>query len=249
MCATLGIELTEIQGWVCCGATPTASFDYEISLGLGMKNLGMVNANDSIVTPCSACFKNLKNAEVHMKDIKAQTPNVRHLFQTIYDDVGLEIVKSKVVNPLKGLKVVSYYGCLLTRVDPRFDSPENPVKMDKLAVALGAEALPFAYKMKCCGGPVILSKHDLSVTLAATILKAAKATGAHAIMVLCPMCGTMLDLYQKEALKGGEEGHIPIAYFTQLMALSFGLVPEDVALSLNTVSSRPIFEALTGGGR
>ncbi len=249
VCKALGIELNEIPDWVCCGATPTASFDYEISLGLGKKNLGKVKPDQSVVTPCSACFKNLKNAELHLKGHNAQAPRVQHLFQMIYDDVGLAAVKGKVTRPLEGLKVVSYYGCLLTRVDPSFDSPENPTKMDELSAALGAEPLPFAYKMRCCGGPVILSKHKLSVSMAGTILKAAKATGAHAVVVLCPMCGTMLDLYQKEALKGEDGGEIPIVYFTQLMALAFGLQEDDVALEMNVVSTRPVIEALAGGGK
>jgi len=249
VCRTLGIELNEIPDWVCCGATPTASLDYDISLGLGKKNLSKVKPDQSVVTPCSACFKNLKNAELHLKGHNAQAPRVQHLFQMIYDDVGLAAVKSKVTKPLKGLKVVSYYGCLLTRVDPSFDSPENPTKMDELSAALGAEPLPFAYKMKCCGGPVILSKHKLSVSMAGTILKAAKSTGAHAVIVLCPMCGTMLDLYQKEALKGEDGGEIPIIYFTQLMALAFGLKEDDVALEMNVVPTRPVIEALAGGGK
>jgi len=249
VCKSLGIELSEIPDWVCCGATPTASYDYDISLGLGEKNLGKVKAGGSIVTPCSACFKNLKNAENHLKENKAHAPRVQHLFQMIFEDAGLDAIKGKVTKPLKGLKVASYYGCLLTRVDPSFDSPENPRKMDELVTALGAEAVPFAYKMKCCGGPVILSKQSLAVSLAGTILKAAKESGADAVVVLCPMCGMMLDLYQKEALKGVKGGAIPVVYFTQLMALAFGLKDDDVALDMNFVSTKPVIEALAGGGR
>ncbi len=249
MCKALGVELSEIEDWVCCGATPTASLNYDISLGLGETNIRKVKADQSIVTPCSACFKNLKNAEVHLKGEKRPAARVEHLFQMLFDEVGLDEIKSKVVKPLKGLKVVSYYGCLLTRVDPSFDSSENPVKMDRLAAALGAEPLPFAMKMKCCGGPVILSKHELSVFLAGKILKAAMDTGAHAMVVLCPMCGNMLDLYQKEAMKGQDGGSIPVIYFTQLMALAFGMKESDTALDMNIVSTKPIVQALAGGAK
>jgi len=212
-----------------------------------MKNLSKVRGDDSVVTPCSACFKNLRNAESHMREQRIQTPEVRHLFQVVYDHVGLNEVRGKVANPLRGLKVAAYYGCLLTRVDPSFDSPENPRKLDELMLALGAEPVPFAQKMKCCGGPIVLSNHRLSVSMAGTILKAARATGAHALVVLCPMCGTMLDLYQKEALGGEDRQSIPILYFTQLMALAFGLEPEKTALEMNVVSTRPVVEALAGG--
>ena len=247
-CKALGVELEEIQDWVCCGATPTASYDYEISLGLGKKNLEKVEGSDLLVTPCSACFKNLKGAELHLKKRKSSVPQVRHLFQLVHDVIGLEKVKSKVKKPLKGLKVASYYGCLLTRVDPSFDSVENPRKMDEFTKALGGEPVQFPYKMKCCGGPIILSKHDAAVDLTKIILKSAKDAGADAVVVLCPMCGMMLDFYQKEAL-GKKDGGIPIVYFTQLMALAFGLKPTEVALDLNTVSTRPILKIVEGGGR
>ena len=249
VCRSLGFELSEIPDWVCCGATPTASYDYEIMLGLGQKNLGKVKAGESVVTPCSACFKNLKSAEEHLKENCQAAPRVQHLFQMIYGDAGMDAIRGRVTRPLKGLKVASYYGCLLTRIDPSFDSAEDPRKMDELVTALGAEAVPFAYKMKCCGGPVVLSKQSLAVSLAGTILKAAKESGADAVVVLCPMCGMMLDLYQKEALKGRTGCAIPVVYFTQLMALAFGLKDEDVALDMNFVSTKPIIEAVAGGGR
>lgn len=247
VCRTLGVSLEELPDWVCCGATPTASYSYDISLALSTRNLRMVKGGSALVTPCSACFKNLKNAEAHLAKEKAKPPRVQHLFQLIYDDVGLGRVKENVKAPLRGLKVASYYGCLLTRVDPTFDSAEHPKKLDELTKALGGEAVRFAAKMKCCGGPITLSKHSAAVKMGGTILKAARASGAHVIVTLCPMCGTMLDLYQKEALAGGNGGPIPVVYFTQLMALSFGLGPEATALEMNVVSTRPIMAALAGG--
>jgi len=246
VCKALGVSLEEMPDWVCCGATPAASYSYDISLGLGIKNLGMVKGG-SVVTPCSACFKNLKGAEAHLAKQKARPPRVQHLFQLVYDDIGLAAVREKVKAPLKGLKVASYYGCLLTRVDPTFDSAEDPKKLDELTRALGGEAVKFAAKMKCCGGPITLAKHARAVEMGGTILKAARATGAHAVMTLCPMCGTMLDLYQKEALAGGNGDPVPVVYFTQLMALAFGLGAEAAALDMNVVSTRPILAALAGG--
>ena len=249
VCKALGIDLSEIPEWVCCGATPAASYDYEISIGLGMKNLSKVGGDKSVITPCSACFKNLRSAESYMREQRIQAPAVKHLFQVIHGDIGLEEVKTRVIRPLRGLKVASYYGCLLTRVDPSFDSAENPRKLDELVTVLGAEAVPFTHKMKCCGGPVILSNHSASVSMAGMILKAAKASGAYAIVVLCPMCGTMLDLYQREALRSSGTWSIPVTYFTQLMALAFGLKADDAAMEMNVVSTKPVLEALAGGGR
>jgi len=40
---------------------------------------------------------------------------IRPLLGVLYEDYGLEQMHSQVVQPLKGLKVVTYYGCLLVR--------------------------------------------------------------------------------------------------------------------------------------
>ena len=51
--------------------------------------------------------------------------------------------KVREMKDLKGLKVASYYGCLLVRPQEitHFDDPENPQMMDKLMTTLGAQPL------------------------------------------------------------------------------------------------------------
>jgi heterodisulfide reductase subunit B len=60
-----------------------------------------------------------------------------------YKPEALKALKQKVVRPLKGLRVVPYYGCLAVRpveiVEP--EHSENPIQMDKILEALGAEVL------------------------------------------------------------------------------------------------------------
>mgnify|MGYP001796383108 CR=1 FL=1 len=41
--------------------------------------------------------------------------SVEHLLDTVVDQVGMDKVAASVKKPLAGLKVVCYYGCLMTR--------------------------------------------------------------------------------------------------------------------------------------
>ena len=51
----------------------------------------------------------------------------------------------------------------------------------------------------------------------------AKESGAHAIVVACPLCQSNLDMRQPDIQKlQGVKYNIPVFYFTQLMALAFG---------------------------
>ena len=63
-------------------------------------------------------------------------------------DEVLSKLKQTVVKPLEGLRVVPSYGCLAVRpvdvVEP--EDPENPMQMDHVLEAMGAEVLNWPYK-------------------------------------------------------------------------------------------------------
>ena len=83
-----------------------------------------------------------------------RAPRVRHPLDVVVNDVGVDNIP--VEKPLQGLKVASYYGCLITRPEGGFDDPEYPQSMDRLMEALGAEAVDWPYKTKCCGGAIYM---------------------------------------------------------------------------------------------
>ena len=87
-------------------------------------------------------------------------------------DELLSRLKERIVKPLSGLKVVPYYGCLAVRpvevVEPA--DPENPMQMDHILEALGAEVLSWPYKTDCCGGSLALTRTDLVLKLSRKLL-------------------------------------------------------------------------------
>jgi hypothetical protein len=55
----------------------------------------------------------------------------KHLLEVVVKDLGFMKLSEHVKKPLK-IKAVPYYGCLLTRPENKFDSPENPKSRTKL---------------------------------------------------------------------------------------------------------------------
>ena len=61
----------------------------------------------------------------------------------------------------------------------------------------------------------------------AFILEAAHRVKAEALVLTCPLCEFNLNHYQQELIaKNQLQAQIPIYYFTQLLALSFGINPD-----------------------
>ena len=247
------MELVEIPDWNCCGATPAAAIVHPtLPHSLAARNLSLARGMgmDTVVAPCAACYKNMRKASIdlqHNEELRAQlckasdsrpmarVPEVRHPLDVVVNDVGLDNLP--VEKPLKGLKVASYYGCLLTRPAGGFDDIEYPTSMDRLMEALGAEAVDFAYKTKCCGGGIYMFHENVSFSMSADVLAHAKAAGANAVTVGCPFCQLLLDLYQDKlaALRHTTFG-MPILFFSQLMGLAMDLDREKLGLDKLVVS-------------
>jgi heterodisulfide reductase subunit B len=239
------LDLTEIPDWNCCGATPAATVNPLLPHALAARNLAIAEEMGmDVVAPCASCYKNMNKASHALNDDPAllaqvnatldghqlgRAPAVRHPLDVVVNDVGLDNIPVK--RPLQGLKVASYYGCLITRPEGGFDDPEHPQSMDRLMEALGADAVDWAYKTKCCGGAIYMTTEAVSFALSADILAHAKAAGANAVAVGCPFCQLLLDLYQDEleALKG-TTFNMPIFFFSQLMGLAMDIDRRDLGL-------------------
>lgn len=247
------MDLIEIPDWNCCGATPAAAIvDPMLPHSLAARNLSIARemGMDQVVAPCAACYKNMRKASQdlnHYAELRAQAkgaltnreldrvPDVRHPLDVIVNDVGLDNVP--VEKPLQGLKIASYYGCLLTRPAGGFDDPEYPQSMDRLMERLGAESASWAYKTKCCGGGIYMFHENVSFAMSADVLAHAKASGANALAVGCPFCQLLLDLYQDKLAEIRKTTfHLPIFFFTQLMGLAMGLDRADLGLEKLVVS-------------
>ena len=254
-CEALGIRLYEPKGWVCCGSTPAHRADPDESLRLPLENLALIEklGFQEAAMPCAACYNHHKTAlhELNQKPQKKtslarqmnyayrDTVKVNSLLETVMEHAGVKGIEAQVKKPLLGLKAACYYGCLLTR-PPEVtgaEHPENPVMMDRLVAALGAEVVDWSYKTFCCGATHSLTRPDIARTLSAALIEHARQAGAEVIAVACPLCHTNLDARQ---IQMGLETPMPVLFFTQLMTLAFGLPVRKAMLNKNLVDPRPL---------
>ena len=227
----LGIELQELEDWNCCGATAYMAIDETKTCVLAARNLALAEkvGKQQLLAPCSACYLVLNKTKHYFHEYpvmrqavdralaaanltySGDTP-VRHPLDALINDIGLEAIKQKVTQPLKGLKVAPYYGCQIVRPYATFDDQYNPVTMDRLLEALGATVVKYPLKTKCCGGSLTGTVPEAGTRLVYILLKEAAKRGADCIATVCPLCQFNLDAYHAQVTKEYEPLPIPTDY-------------------------------------
>jgi heterodisulfide reductase subunit B len=216
---------------------------------LAARNLAIAEQDGlaQVMAPCSACYLVLNKTQHYMQEFPAmrglvdkalgsvglkvsQDTPVRHPLDVLINDVGLEAVKQKVTQPLKGLKVAPYYGCQIVRPYSTFDDQADPETMDNLLKVLGAEVIDWPLKTKCCGGSLTGTLPEAGLRLSYILLKEALKRGANVIATVCPLCQFNLDGYHDKIEAKWQSVRIPTVYFSQLMGLAFGMPANRLGL-------------------
>lgn len=265
----LGLSLKEIEDWNCCGATEYLGISVTPAYALIARNLAIAakstNSAKQLVAPCSACYLNLAKTDHYMLEQPklGQMVNealaagnlsyvpgslkVRHLLDVVLHDVGLDAVEKCVVQPLAGLRLAPYLGCMLARpdYDHRWSDHDFPMELDHLLARLGAEVVDFPLKTECCGGHMTQIGPDTAFELLRRLIASADEHQADAIVTVCPMCQLNLDAYQGEMNQYFKTNyHMPILFFTQLMGLAFGIDAKELGFGLELVSARNVLDAV-----
>ncbi len=253
----LGAELDEVKDWACCGATSAHASNHLLSIALPARTLALAEAQkqDKVLAPCAACFSRLATARHEMAEDPALRDKVTGILQRDFSN-SVEVVniaawlrdlapqiKENVKRPLTDLKVACYYGCLLLRPPNvvKFDDPEDPSSLEEIATAVGATPVKWNKRLDCCGGGFSMSRTGSVLRLGREILEDAKAAGAQAIIVACPMCHSNLDLRQHAMSQLlAKPLDLPILFVTQLVGLAMGLSNEVLGLNRHFVSVEPV---------
>lgn len=268
----LDVDVEELKDWNCCGATSYASIDEMQAFSLAARNLAIAEYQNGkngeppdLLTPCNACYLVLTKTQKYMsmyphvkeKVDKALTAaelryqgktKVRHPLDVIINDIGLKAVSDRVTNNLKGLRVACYYGCQIVRPFADFDDQHNPMTMDKLVTALGGEAVDWPLKTRCCSGSLTGTIPEAGLRLNRRLLVEAVKRNAEMIITCCPLCQFNLECFQdKINTDYGENIHIPVMYFTQLMGIAFGLSEKELGIQRLFVKPSAHTEIPKGG--
>ncbi len=257
----LGVEFVEVEDWNCCSATECISLNLGVAYAVIARDLALAEKQGlhDLVCPCSACYLNLSKADRYLQETpklaertnqalaegglsyKPGSIRVRHLVDIFVNDVGLPAIAAKVIRPLSGLKIASYYGCLLGRpgFHGQIDDPENPILLDEMVRATGGEPVNFPLKAHCCGGHMTQLNEATGYAMILRLLKNAVDNGADVISTPCPMCQMNLDAFQGPVNRYFKTNyHIPILYFTQLIGLAFGMNPKALGIGSELVDAR-----------
>ncbi len=238
----LGVELRELKNWNCCGTVYSLASDDVMHQLAPVRNL--IRAKEEgyteLLTLCAMCYNTLKRANELVRrdpEVLSKINDFMYLEEVKYDGSvevihGFELlreledkIKEKVKNPLEGLKFAPYYGCLLLRpAEVAIDDPEDPRYLSHLVKLLGGEAIDFPYATECCGSYHTVGAKELVYQRTYEIVNLARELGADALVLSCPLCHFNLDARAREleAERSGFE-HIPVFYFTELLAHAFGL--------------------------
>ncbi len=258
----LGIELAELEGWTCCGASSGHATNYWLSLALPARNLRLAEEQGfaAVAAPCAMCYARFRHTVHDLRDPAVRSEVNALLDAPVQDEVQvhslvdlfsqeerLALLKEKTTRSLEGLRLVAYYGCLLVRppeiLEP--DDPENPLMLDKIIQAAGATLVDWPLKTECCGGSLALSRTDIALELTRRLLVDAVGRGANGIVTACPMCHSNLDTRQVQINRHyGTDLRLPIFYFTQIVGLATGHSAAELLIDKHLTDARPLLAGI-----
>lgn len=250
----LGIQLVDNRDFKCCGY-PVRNLDQKAFLLSASENLARAEKLGlNMMALCKCCFGSLKEAEHFLKEegdlqeeIKQSLAQkglqyegkfeVKHFLSVLYHDVGLDEIKSHILNSYKGLKIATHYGCHALRPSKvtQFDDPVAPSLFDKLVEVTGAQSIDYNSKIDCCGAPVMGVNDDLSMDITAKKLANGKKAGADYLCAACPYCQLQFDHVQNMMMsQNGNEALASLVY-PQLLGLCLGIDEETLGIHMNQI--------------
>jgi heterodisulfide reductase subunit B2 len=254
----LDIKLTELDDWNCCGATTYFYIDELLAYTMCARNLAIAEKTGlDLVAPCSACYKNMYFTAAHMKkdpdlaehinfaleedDLQfSGNVNVKHLIEVFAYDIGPEALKSKVTNPLTGIRIAPYYGCQIVRPQKDKEDVEQPQFFEDIISAIGATPVNYPLKMRCCGGSLMISSRTAALAMSRNLLQSAVDNQTTVIATACPLCQVNLEVYQQQVNQEfGTNFSIPVLYFTQLVGLALGIPQKKLGIGKEFIDSMP----------
>jgi len=257
VCKHLGIDLVDIEDFVCCGINQI-NLSQEAGLLLAAMNLALAEAKGlDILTLCAACtgalaeaVERLKNQETRDRvnsklqkiglEYKGRT-QVKHISRVLYEDVGIDRIKGKIKRDLSKLRVAPHYGCHYLKPESAFegfDDPDNPKTLHQLISATGAFPVQYETLNLCCGGKSFPISKEIAFSLVQKKLDNIMDKGIDCMVLQCQTCYLMYSDQQEEVNRQFKKQYnIPVLLYPQLLGLALGGDPKTaLGFDLNAIS-------------
>lgn len=260
----LGLELDELFEASCTGAGVLSEQNPELGDSLNALTLAMAESKGGmLMTICSTCQgvlssvnhtfeKHPERLEKANQTIQDQgytykgTTKVKHMLWVLFEDIGVDKLKTMFKRKLTGLKIAPFYGCYILRPTDSLglkERPERKTYLEQLIELLGAERVDYTGSGKCCGFPMLTFNRDKSLAMGGNHILEAKEKGADAMVTPCPLCHLNLDGQQPDAaLAISRPLETPIFHLPQLLGLALGFSPQELRLDHHVVSTKKALE-------
>ena len=251
----LGVELVDIEEFNCCGY-PLRNIDLKAFVLSSARNLALAERqNLDMITLCKCGYGTLRMADHLLKEDAALREEInavlakeglkygadiqiKHLLAVLFNDVGIEAIKKKIIRSYENLKIATHYGCHALRPSNvvQFDDPVGPSLFDQLVEVTGAESVDWPTKLDCCGGPLLGTNDELSLDFTEKKLADARRAGAQYLTTGCTFCQVQFDTVQMMmATEKGTNHHVPSILYPQLLGLCMGLDKDALKLESNQI--------------
>ncbi len=264
----LGVELRDIEGFSCCPEPVGLHINDKLtSTAIAARNIALAEeSGDDIITLCNGCTYVLRQVNEELKrdpELREQvneilsetdhqykgTISVKHFAHVLNEQIGLDRIAKKVERPLRGLSVAGHTGCHILSPPEvmEFDDPLDPVVLDSMVAALGAEPADYDMKTICCGWTLTNYGDRASGNkLLGAKLQAMNEASSDCIATICPQCFYQFDTGQMIASRSLKLGFKkPVLFYLQLLGLSMGYSLDDIYYGQHRVKD-PGFEEKIG---
>ncbi|MHA2424263.1 MAG: CoB--CoM heterodisulfide reductase iron-sulfur subunit B family protein [Candidatus Thorarchaeota archaeon] len=252
-----GIELVDLPFTCCPEPNSVRSFSDPTWLTMGARNLALAEeAGVDIMAACSGCFESLSMAKhvLETDSEKKESVNevlksigkeykgevkIRHIQQVLYEEIGMEKITERVVNPIN-IRVVTHPGCHTLRPEKvlQLDDAESPMKLDELVDILGIDSLDYMDKVMCCGAGVRGTNRDVAFGVLKEKMDSMMMVEPDAAVVFCPTCFISFEAGQRVVNKMFNRNYkIPVYYYTELLAIAMGIEGIETVLAEHRVKS------------
>jgi succinate dehydrogenase / fumarate reductase cytochrome b subunit len=273
----LDLELVELDRAACCGAGVIAEHNQELADTLNARTFALaqqVQGAELMMNICSTCQGAQTECQERLDAIAEYREHVngnlvdegltyekgltnKNFLWMLVEEIGLDVLSSKVRRPLTNLKVGPFYGCYIVRPTDRLgidDKLPRDTYLEQVIEALGGTVIEYAGKYKCCGFPIITMNTESSLKQAARHLGDAVDADADCLVSPCPLCHLNLDLQQPLAEKvGGRALNMPVLHLPQLVGLALGLSPDELGMGRHVVKPTAVIDwstaVVAGAGR
>jgi len=256
----MGVDIDYLTKSTCCPrAGVWVSVDRRVWLTLASYNLLQAEqAGRDVMVSCNGCYVTLYEANKVLrespKDLEEVNQylaaagkhfdanvRVRHLLEVLYEDVGIERIRKEAKK--LHIKVAIHPGCHM-RI---FEDGRLVRYFTELNEALVDEVVPYGLERMCCGLQANLADREFATyDRAKRKFDAIKATDVDALVIVCSGC---YDQFERAIStlkkKDGYDFDIPVIHLAELLAVSYGIKPDDFGMrNMRTASVDRLIEKL-----